>query len=416
MIRFLVILFLKSLFGLNAQSYDQPVFGSRINMGEIENNKIDEASGLAASIKNPGVLWTHNDSGGKNRIFAFDSSGKNLGEFFISGITNRDWEDITLGPGPDDSKTYLYIGDIGDNSAQYLFKYIYRIEEPSVDLNQNGIISTISDVDVITFYYPDGERDAETLMIDPILKDLFIVGKRDSDVRLYKLPYPHSTTNNFEVELAATLLLANDPETNTPNNYLTAGDISFDGTEIILKSYSNIYYWKRDAGVSIAESMLSVPVILPYSIEPQGEAICWANNSNNGYYTLSEENISINGTSFTFPAQLYYYQREIPTFVNNNKKILDKVSLAQNYPNPFNPTTIIRYEIPQIEQLAGLSYNVKLYIYDITGNKISTLVNKSQTPGIYKIEFDAKELSSGIYFYNLSFNNVSKTRKMVLIR
>ena len=107
-------------------------FGFRIDKGIIESEEIVEASGIAASRKNPGVLWTHNDSGGKSNLFAFDSTGKNLGHYLIAGIQKRDWEDIAVGPGSIECKKYLYIGDIGDNSLTYTKKYIYRIPEPYV--------------------------------------------------------------------------------------------------------------------------------------------------------------------------------------------------------------------------------------------------------------------------------------------
>ncbi|VAX19112.1 hypothetical protein MNBD_IGNAVI01-2275, partial [hydrothermal vent metagenome] len=69
-------------------------------MGIIESNEINEASGIAASRKNPGLFWTHNDSGDNARLFAFDSLGRHRGEFLLAGIQNRDWEDIAIGPGP----------------------------------------------------------------------------------------------------------------------------------------------------------------------------------------------------------------------------------------------------------------------------------------------------------------------------
>ncbi|MCB9220070.1 MAG: hypothetical protein H6610_11510, partial [Ignavibacteriales bacterium] len=311
------VLLLTSFFLLNpvftvAQN-SEPTFGERKNLGLVKNDDITEASGLATSVKNKGVLWTHNDSGDESRIFALDTNGNNLGEFFIAGIENRDWEDIALGSGPDDSKSYVYIGDIGDNDAQHTFKYIYRIEEPTVNIGQEPVVQTISDVSKITFYYNDGERDAETLMIDAPTKDIYIVSKRDSKVRLYKLSYPQSSTNNIEAELAAKFTLPNDPEEDKPFNYITSGDIFFDGTEILLKSYRNIYYWYRENGKSISEVLSSVdPQIVPFNNsidETQSEAVCWKPFGDRGYYTLSEESVNYNGINLNFPATLYYYPR-----------------------------------------------------------------------------------------------------------
>ncbi|MBK8981307.1 MAG: T9SS type A sorting domain-containing protein [Ignavibacteria bacterium] len=83
--------------------------------------------------------------------------------------------------------------------------------------------------------------------------------------------------------------------------------------------------------------------------------------------------------------------------------------LFQNYPNPFNPKTDINYIIRK-------SSFVRITVYDILGNDIITLVNESQNSGNYHIEFDGSNLASGIYFYTLSSDNISVTRKMLLLK
>ena len=87
----------------------------------------------------------------------------------------------------------------------------------------------------------------------------------------------------------------------------------------------------------------------------------------------------------------------------------EKFTLFQNSPNPFNPCTVIRYEIKN-------SGFVSLKIYDILGKEVVTLVNKKLSPGNYKVNFNAENLTSGIYFYRLQSNNFQQTRKMILLR
>ncbi|MBK8945223.1 MAG: T9SS type A sorting domain-containing protein [Ignavibacteriae bacterium] len=396
-----------------------PTFSERENLGLIENDEIDEASGIAASYKNPGVIWTHNDSGDKNRIFALDTTGKNLGEYFLTGIENRDWEDIAIGPGLDAAKSYIYIADIGDNDAQYSLKYIYIIEEPLVSLNQNPVISTIGKVEKITFYYPDEPRDAETLMLDPITKDLFVVTKRNSKINIYRLPFPQSTNSNIEAEISAEIKLDFDPEFNKPFNYLTGGNISINGTEILIKSYTNIFYWYRNPSKSIAEVLSETkPEILPFENtldETQCEAICWKPYSDMGYYTLSEEKIDYNGTTLNFPASLYYYKRTSEITSVENLKITNNFKLEQNFPNPFNPITKIKYTIPaDLETLHATS--LQLIVYDFLGSELQTLVNEHKTTGNYEIEFDGSKFPSGIYYYELTYGNFRKVKKMVLLK
>lgn len=110
---------------------------------------------------------------------------------------------------------------------------------------------------------------------------------------------------------------------------------------------------------------------------------------------------------------------EIYKFIDNGVNYVNSVKelnfkLDQNYPNPFNPTTIIKYSVPN-EHLAGSSAKVILRINDVLGNEISTLVNTYQKPGDYQIEFNAENISAGVYFYTLNVNTFFKTKKMILL-
>lgn len=86
-----------------------------------------------------------------------------------------------------------------------------------------------------------------------------------------------------------------------------------------------------------------------------------------------------------------------------------KFELAQNYPNPFNPTTTIRYELPE-------KSFVTIKVYDVLGNEVVVLVNDENVAGEYAVDFDGKDLSSGIYFYTLKTGNFKETRKMILLK
>lgn len=84
-------------------------------------------------------------------------------------------------------------------------------------------------------------------------------------------------------------------------------------------------------------------------------------------------------------------------------------SLEQNYPNPFNPATKISFSLPQ----EGFT---KLVVFDLIGNEISTLVKEKLNAGTHSVNFDAKDLPSGVYLYALSSGNYTSTRKMILIK
>ncbi len=88
---------------------------------------------------------------------------------------------------------------------------------------------------------------------------------------------------------------------------------------------------------------------------------------------------------------------------------INRFQLYQNYPNPFNPTTTISYSLPK----RGF---VNLTVYDILGREVANLVNKEQATGNYKVEFNASNLSSGVYFYRLHCGDFVETKKLILLR
>ena len=92
-----------------------------------------------------------------------------------------------------------------------------------------------------------------------------------------------------------------------------------------------------------------------------------------------------------------------------NRTIPDRYQLEQNYPNPFNPTSTIRYNIAS----AGF---VKISVYDILGREIRVLVNEEKGPGHYEVQFDAGNLSSGVYFYTIRTRDYSQSKKMILLK
>ena len=97
------------------------------------------------------------------------------------------------------------------------------------------------------------------------------------------------------------------------------------------------------------------------------------------------------------------------TSLTEKEELPHSYRLSQNFPNPFNPKTIIKYEIPTSDY-------VELSIYNILGQKVTTLVSEKQNAGYYQIEWDGARFSSGVYFYCLRTNHFTKVRKMILVR
>ena len=118
-----------------------------------------------------------------------------------------------------------------------------------------------------------------------------------------------------------------------------------------------------------------------------------------------------NGYHYSFSCEeLSAYYSPITNIENSDNNVLYSFTLSQNFPNPFNPVTKIHYELPRASDAI-------LKIYDILGREIQTLINKHQEPGRYTVEFDAKDLASGIYFYKLQAGSkFLDTKKMLLLQ
>lgn len=285
--------------GVTESSYEDGV-----DRGIIENPELDEASGIVASKKNEGFLWSHNDSGDSNRLFLIDTFGKGMKQFVIQGAENRDWEDIAL-ISDSNGSAVVYLADFGDNSAAYNSYAIYWFNEPNVSSINNA---TITGVQKLTFTLPDGSRDMECLLVDQKTKDVYIISKRETKKRLYKIP-AGSFTNQANVKAEFVQELNFSVPFSTIDKivtayYVTAGDISPDNSEILVKNYFECYYWKRRTNETIPEALARTAKQVPYvgnPTEPQGEGIAFAADGG-GYYTISEK--------VTAPVHLYYYKRK----------------------------------------------------------------------------------------------------------
>jgi hypothetical protein len=100
---------------------------------------------------------------------------------------------------------------------------------------------------------------------------------------------------------------------------------------------------------------------------------------------------------------------EIIGIKNISTEIPSEFSLNQNYPNPFNPTTNIKYSIPK-------NSFVKLVVFDALGREVETLVNEKQSAGTYEATFGGTSLTSGVYFYRLTTDGFSDTKRMLMIK
>jgi hypothetical protein len=261
----------------NDIALDTTLFGGPLRVGTMDDPTLTEASGLAPSTKNPGYLWMEEDSGNPNEIQLLDKQGHIAGRFTLIGMENRDWEDIVVGPGPVAGQSYVYVCEIGDNRLRHPVKVIYRFPEPSLAGKTLPVNEAIVAIDAISLQLPDGPKNAEAVLLDPATLDLYVLSK-DDRTSVYRAAYPQSLTQPTLMKRQLEILF----------EQVTSAGISPDGTEILIRTYGELYYYKRRAGESVVDALKRSPRRVPVAREPQGEAVGWAADGS-GYYTTSEK-------------------------------------------------------------------------------------------------------------------------------
>lgn len=244
-------------------------------LATLEDRAVRESSGLAASRNNPGVFWTHNDSGDGPFVYAFDREGRARGVWRVEGASARDWEDIARGPGPESGRSYLYAGDIGDNEGKRDNIVVYRFAEPTVELSDEAKSGrknarSTAPAEAIRLKYPDGPRDAEALMVHPVSGDIYIVTKGGGEAGVYKLTAPASASEVSTLTRVATL--------RGPGFFgslVTGGDISPDGLRVALCDYASGYELRLPGAPaqSFDDVWKQTPLVISLGARRQGEAV-----------------------------------------------------------------------------------------------------------------------------------------------
>lgn len=237
--------------------------------GKITNSSLGEISGIDAGIKNPNVYWVHNDSGDSARIFAVDANtGQTLGTYTLSGARAVDWEDIEVATGAD-GKSYIYVGDIGDNGHSRSDVVIYRVPEPTVTgTATNPTSTTLTGVDQLNVRYPNGEKiNSEALAVDPRSGNLLLIEKTDGDVsRVYSAPASAWGGADTTLQQVGTVDLSQ-----ANSQLVTSADYAPDGSQLAVRTYDDVLLWNRDPNASAWSPFGQPPVDGPLIDEQQGK-------------------------------------------------------------------------------------------------------------------------------------------------
>jgi len=211
-------------------------------------------------------------------------------------------------------------------------------------------------------------------------------------------PYRHARyilkeKNNDDVELIPydTLYNIYSFPLGTIKNYNIWGLISYDGGRMWIEAIwekNKIIIWEKRAELNETATWFSAQQL--YLLDTL-------------YYSL----VTKRGGKFISKIYKMWIDSTITSVFDNFSP--SDFALYQNYPNPFNPSTTIEFDIPE-------RINVKLIIYDILGREVETLIDKELEPGKYKLNFNATNLPSGVYFYTLRTPKFTKTNKMLLIK
>lgn len=256
---------------------DDPPGGREL--GRIESKQLDEVSGIAASRQNPNILWMHND-GEADRLYAVHTSGHVVARVLLP-VEITDLEDIAIGPGPEQGVDYLYLADIGDNDEDRGKVRVFRFAEPKFR-SGHSIEMTAGKIERLRLTYPrDKSYDAETILVDPANGDVYIVTKESKRARVFVARADRWKENR------RTML---EPLGKLDVKYISGGDISRDGSHIILRRESRGWLWSRSEGESIGAALARPPRQIPVRLEGQslnGEAISFVPDGS-GYYTVSE--------------------------------------------------------------------------------------------------------------------------------
>lgn len=249
-------------------------YGQAKLVAKLANAAVKESSGIAASRKNEGVFWTHNDSGGGPWLFAFNAKGDDLGAFEVAGAGAVDWEDIASFEAG--GKGWLLIGDVGDNAAQRKTYALYIVEEPLLRAGRKP--GRLRVEQKIEFRYEDGPHNCESVGIDAKERTIYLVSKTVLPrCKVYALPVPKAGETGVAVAKAiATLSL---PTT-------TAMDIAADGSRAVVLTYGPAYEFPRKDGEAWKDAFSRKP----HTIEPgvqraQGEAVCYGLDNRTLYLT-----------------------------------------------------------------------------------------------------------------------------------
>jgi len=279
-------------------------FARRYN-GKITESALNEISGMAASQRDPDVLWVINDSGHTASLFAIDHDGNLLAEF-VTGIANRDWESmtsLTL-----DDQPYLVLGDSGDNLGihdQYQLHLFVEPELPRVSDQQ-----TLQPVATTKFVYTDGHRNSEAIAWSPADNQMLLISKEPHNAAVYAIELANKPEPDSVFSAQRLGSVATPPQSISDNllsnlagvemSQITGLEIDANSEKAYVLTYRGIYvYTRRTLIANSADQMTTsshqledwatafnrTPTLLSRHTLSQAEALALSPHTNELWFT-----------------------------------------------------------------------------------------------------------------------------------
>ncbi len=294
-------------------------------VGRIGNPKIDEASGLARSLRAPGMLWTIND-GGKPRLHALDTKGKRRGDVELRKADHRDWEDLaafTL-----DGEPYLLIADIGDNDGRYKKRTIFIAKEPRADEDKTKVDWQVD------FEYPNGPRDAEAAAVDIDNERILVLSKRDIPPSLYELPLKSDDDKKITARWLGTIDslpkptrrdVEFAPKTKDWHWQPTGMDISADNRAAVILTYSGVHYYLRREGQDWYDALNSKPIRISLGNFANAEAVAFGDEGRTVYVTGEDRHARVLRVDLEHPTLAATQAGSVKVMTFNVQNLFDNV-------------------------------------------------------------------------------------------
>ncbi|MDH3534021.1 MAG: endonuclease/exonuclease/phosphatase family protein [Gammaproteobacteria bacterium] len=259
-------------------------------VGRLEDPKIDEASGLARSQRDSGVLWVVNDDGAAE-LHAISSTGARLGHVKLSKTNNNDWEDLasfTL-----EGEAYLLVADVGDNDNKRKDVTLYVVEEPDPDDKKVRVAWEIE------YEYEDGPRDAEAVAVDVENERVLVLSKREIPAMLYEVPLRPQSKKKQKARRLGTVASLPQPRRQdvrfarkTDDRYWqpTSMDISPNGKSLVVLTYGGVFLYRRTADESWIDALQKRPRVLGTTRNREAESVAINTEGDAIYITIEQRN------------------------------------------------------------------------------------------------------------------------------